>query len=258
MVKIDNKKETFVEIKQEIVTLEEVNIKEEVTENQYQDLKPIIDQDLKETQIEPEKLSIKTENLESQKNYKCEQCGKCFNQPGYLKIHGFVHKEQKTCQKPVNKCFICEVCDETFITIQDLNIHKKTQHYKCDFCDETFIAIQDLNVHKKRQHCHYCHKFFENLMSLIQHTNAEHSHKCDLCNKYFSSSGLKIHKRAFHAKSIQKSQSIRNENRNIKKQESKIKVDVVESETFCRNDPFVNKNIMEEIRSNIEIKDEPI
>ena len=43
-----------------------------------------------------------------------------------------------------------------------------------------------------------------------------------------------------------------------KKQESKIKVDVVESETFCRNDPFVNKNIMEEIRSNIEIKEEPI
>ena len=53
----------------------------------------------------------------------------------------------------------------------------------------TYITLQDLNVHKKCQHCHYCHNFFDDLTFLIDNIYSEHSGfagTCWLCGKTFT------------------------------------------------------------------------
>ena len=54
------------------------------------------------------------------------------------------------------KPFKCSVCDKTFRSSWDLNVHqrghtgeKAEKPFKCSICDKTFRSVYDLNVHQR-------------------------------------------------------------------------------------------------------------
>ena len=143
--------ETFVDenLKQEIINFEEVNIKEE----------PKIDVESEEIQIEPDKLSIKSENFienySTNDPWKCNVCGKTYSSTYYLEKHkcAKVAKEFK-CVKE----FKCDLCYAIFKKKSDLRVHMICFHeeikknHKCNICNETFITLNNLKRHTYSVH----------------------------------------------------------------------------------------------------------
>ena len=170
----------------------------------------------------------------SQKDNKCEICGKIFMRK--LKRHiNAVHKTEKgfvcvTCNKSFNvkaklkkhmtihegrKDWTCDSCGKAYSSRQMLKIHIQTIHegrkdYGCDSCGKLFPTITRCNNHIKSVHeehkdhkCKLCEKSFFVKATLQIHINTVHegqkNYSCDSCGKKFGqASSLKVHIRGVH------------------------------------------------------------
>ena len=79
-----------------------------------------------------------------EKKFKCEECGKMFDQPYKLKNHiAVVHRGERP--------YKCDQCDQTFCYSNALKEHKDTIHegvmFTCQYCSKQMNRIANLNKH---------------------------------------------------------------------------------------------------------------
>uniref|UniRef100_A0A914CB59 C2H2-type domain-containing protein n=1 Tax=Acrobeloides nanus TaxID=290746 RepID=A0A914CB59_9BILA len=102
----------------------------------------------------------------------CEECGKQFSKPKYLKQHSVVHS-------PVRP-FVCKVCNMGFKLQCVLKNHVREIHigerpYKCQICDKSFYRKSRLTIHYRRHsgthpyECAICGKGYYHRQSRSRH-----------------------------------------------------------------------------------------
>ena len=173
-----------------------------------------------------EKLSdkhvrIRHENTEHReckaKNLKCPDCEKSYSNTNALNHHAATkHQLNISGQK-----FVCELCDEQFLSKLILSNHRKTLHdgpvieshdvqgFNCNKCDKIFTNKRNMLRHKKEVHlisskyllfadpesvgfkCETCHQKFERKDHLKRHVSTVHKESkdqrftCENCSKSF-------------------------------------------------------------------------
>lgn len=123
---------------------------------------------------------------------------------------------------PAECVFICNLCQSSFDTNQDMEMHMKLHiprpncqlkrmHTKlkchtCRFCEKSFSRKSDLNRHERTHtseksfQCSICDAGFGRKDSLIRHTKT-HKIICKFCDKNFSqATELKTHNKTHHNK----------------------------------------------------------
>lgn len=105
----------------------------------------------------------------------------------------------------------CHVCDKTFATWKELQIHVERHEPKtipCDSCDLFFRGKYELRRHRFSQHshqhvCQSCGANFSSVTALRHHLdiahNSDHQHACADCTcRYETSQGLAMHRIEIH------------------------------------------------------------
>ncbi|XP_072141455.1 uncharacterized protein [Dermacentor andersoni] len=135
------------------------------------------------------------------KNHKCETCGKEFNRAYHLAQHYRTHTDERP--------YKCKTCDKSFRQSSHLHDHKLThtdeRPHKCQMCNKSFRRSGNLAYHERthtgeRPHqCQVCNRSFRQSSHLDDHERThtgERPHQCQVCNKSFrQSSHLDRHKR---------------------------------------------------------------
>ncbi|KAM9959109.1 hypothetical protein ACTFIR_000163 [Dictyostelium discoideum] len=124
--------------------------------------------------------------------YECKDCGMRFEYPSYLKKHA----ARKHDGVATNICMF-PGCKEKFVTLLELQKHRKTSHtitYNCDQCSSVFKSSSKLSEHKrvhidiekrKAFHCTHegCDKVYLTKSGLDSHIKSIHlkqSFTCEL------------------------------------------------------------------------------
>ncbi|XP_053699427.1 zinc finger protein OZF-like [Sabethes cyaneus] len=138
--------------------------------------------------------------------HRCELCNKGFQNRRELLGH---HRGVHTGERPEE----CDICGKTFVTrgrmLQHRHLHtdEKTQH--CDECGKAFRTPQQLRRHrtihtgKSIADCEICGKGFLDKhylkIHMVMHTDGKLPHRCELCEKSFSTKGkLATHRGKCH------------------------------------------------------------
>lgn len=124
--------------------------------------------------------------------HKCPDCDKTFSRRYNLKIHRYVHSEQKKLE--------CTQCKQQFKHISLLRNHMRIKHegvkpYKCDKCGQGFIQNNYLQRHMllhTSEVCKCCNKKFETRREFNAHVRKVHvrpdsSKYCQACDETFVS-----------------------------------------------------------------------
>ncbi|KAH9523264.1 hypothetical protein Btru_066229, partial [Bulinus truncatus] len=135
-----------------------------------------------------------------EKKYRCDICDKSFRTKYSQDLHSTIHSENRNYQ--------CSLCDKSFQFRNRFQIHM-TSHSQgnkllCNLCCREFRNSHTLQKHKKLHcrgvayWCTLCQVGLPYKYSLIQHQlwhceQASSAHKCDTCNKSFSSPHKMIH-----------------------------------------------------------------
>ncbi|XP_044743035.1 zinc finger protein 208-like [Chrysoperla carnea] len=125
--------------------------------------------------------------------YKCEVCGKKFNQTALLRKHSVVHKSEKKYE--------CGICHMAFTRVEVRNrhiqtVHQKIRQFKCTICPKAFHLAYRLKVHmithtgEKSYKCNIegCTREYKQRSALVNHLQKYHSSdglRCEICNKVF-------------------------------------------------------------------------
>ena len=138
----------------------------------------------------------------------CKICGKPFRRNKYLRRHLRVtHGGEK---------YPCKKCDKTYSTKSMLRNHIEMVHEgkiiekeKCDKCGKFYQGKTSLRYHiytshsNKQHKCNICNKILRFRGSLLYHIRTLHegqkAEKCQLCEKSFSTKGLKKHAKLQHS-----------------------------------------------------------
>ena len=138
----------------------------------------------------------------------CKICGKPFRRNKYLRRHLRVtHGGEK---------YPCKKCDKTYSTKSMLRNHIEMVHEgkiiekeKCDKCGKFYPGKTSLRYHiytshsNKQHKCNICNKILRFRGSLLYHIRTLHegqkAEKCQLCEKSFSTKGLKKHAKLQHS-----------------------------------------------------------
>ena len=142
------------------------------------------------------------------KETKCPFCPIVYDNTKSLWLH---YKAKHPNQK-----LECRTCLKVFKLLNPYMIHQETVHgnkseeLHCNICQQTFPIIAELNAHVTKVHvdlklkCEQCDKTYRSIYKLREHRNAKHSEGtsnviCDYCHKCFTSeTGLKTHIRLVH------------------------------------------------------------
>ncbi|XP_033753926.1 zinc finger protein 2 homolog [Pecten maximus] len=140
------------------------------------------------------------------KTYKCEHCDKTYMHRYELKMHSRIH----TGEKP----FKCVICTRAFNESGNLRRHMKIHAgddtpYKCGVCFKGFTDLYRLHVHLKVHtgeiKCDTCGKVFGKISDLYRHIRihtGDKPYKCDQCHKAFCQKvNLQTHYRTHTGKS---------------------------------------------------------
>nr|XP_054920368.1 zinc finger protein 22-like [Dermacentor andersoni] len=116
------------------------------------------------------------------KNHKCETCGKEFNRAYHLVRHYRTHTDERP--------YKCKTCDKSFRQSHHLDYHERThtdeRPYQCQVCNKSFRQSCHLDDHK-RQHtgekpyiCRSCGKSYTRAANLRKHEHAHAEEKCKI------------------------------------------------------------------------------
>lgn len=124
--------------------------------------------------------------------HKCPDCEKTFSRRYNLKIHRYVHSEQKKLE--------CTQCKQQFKHVSLLRNHMRIKHegvkpYKCEKCGQGFIQNNYLQRHMllhTSEVCRCCNKKFETRREFNAHVRKVHvcpdsSKYCQKCDETFAS-----------------------------------------------------------------------
>ncbi|XP_064156048.1 zinc finger protein 1035 isoform X1 [Anguilla rostrata] len=121
------------------------------------------------------------EEQERKQGYRCNQCGKVFNQPGVLSRHLKMHKSIKTP-------YACPECPKTFRHPSDLDVHRHchdpNRPFVCSLCLLRFWTKTSLRIHTSAIHrqikptngfaCQFCSKSYTLKSSYQKHFRMKH------------------------------------------------------------------------------------
>lgn len=147
-------------------------------------------------------ISLKKHTSEHYQNYVCDTCGEGFITESALKAHTKIPHDNK---------YTCSRCVATFTTLEERNIHIKTQHttlpYMCVYCKEKprFATWELRKRHLMEFHnykpgaemyeCTTCHMTFKTRSQKYHHNvkahrtkkETEYSYPCGSCSRAFAS-----------------------------------------------------------------------
>nr|XP_049704011.1 zinc finger protein 699 isoform X1 [Helicoverpa armigera] len=147
-------------------------------------------------------ISLKKHTAEHYQNYVCDTCGEGFITESALKAHTKIPHDNK---------YTCSRCVATFTTLEERNIHIKTQHttlpYMCVYCKEKprFATWELRKRHLMEFHnykpgaemyeCTTCHMTFKTRSQKYHHNvkthrtkkETEYSFPCGSCSRAFAS-----------------------------------------------------------------------
>lgn len=143
------------------------------------------------TKVEDEAQKKRGRHVERE-IHKCPDCDKTFSRRYNLKIHRYVHSEQKKLE--------CTQCKQQFKHVSLLRNHMRIKHegvkpYKCDKCGQGFIQNNYLQRHMllhTSEVCKCCNKKFETRREFNAHVRKVHvrpdsSKYCQACDETFVS-----------------------------------------------------------------------
>ncbi|KAK9869761.1 hypothetical protein WA026_003493 [Henosepilachna vigintioctopunctata] len=149
-----------------------------------------------------DKLS-RTDTIEKQKSFTCEDCGKSFSQLRNYKYHRSIHEGTNEFAA---KCLECgKVFNDRGYLSSHMKIHRDEKEYACPDCPKRFNQRVAYNMHLrihtgiKPHKCQTCGKSFSRKMLLKQHQRVhtgERPYVCPECGKTFADrSNMSLHAR---------------------------------------------------------------
>ncbi|KAJ6632636.1 Zinc finger protein [Pseudolycoriella hygida] len=184
--------------------------------DEYWDIEHLIDDDLTTEWLNSEMLSedyLNVDNGESMveeflddafemltdqsEELKCNHCSTVFTTARDLIMHDITNhdavKRDVSESKPMLKpCYRCPRCQKEFSKQSHLTIHLAHHHGEstlfCNECGAAYNDIAKLVQHRKEHQMENINSFLTN-----SQTNADNKSLCTLCDKYFTTNGLKYH-----------------------------------------------------------------
>ncbi|GFG38409.1 hypothetical protein Cfor_02273 [Coptotermes formosanus] len=117
------------------------------------------------------------ESVQTAVNIKGESSGNVHNNET-VKNETTVKKKKKKSKLPVEKNYICTVCNKAFalpyLLRKHSTIHSGVKPYECMLCHKHFLQKAHLDRHqvvhtRERYHCNACDKSFSQLSTMHQH-----------------------------------------------------------------------------------------
>lgn len=133
-------------------------------------------------------------------NFKCQKCGKQFQNSASLQQHEATHKQ-----------YICDYCFRAYATEEILKNHINSAHnekFRCKTCGKQLHNTSSLKAHEashKKYICQYCNKAYDTEKILNNHINSTHNEKfrCQTCGKQFQNAvSLQQHDEVSHKKYV--------------------------------------------------------
>ncbi|XP_053695815.1 oocyte zinc finger protein XlCOF6.1-like [Sabethes cyaneus] len=123
----------------------------------------------------------------SEKNFKCDICGKDYHMMTHLRRHLKSHSTERL--------YKCDICGNGYIRKENLSTHMKmhTTSFECGVCGQLCKTPRTLREHNIRKHtseknyaCHVCGQDFHLKDQLTRHLrkhNPDQPHRCPVCKK---------------------------------------------------------------------------
>lgn len=126
--------------------------------------------------------------------FQCDYCRLAFQKRGDRRAHEMHCVSLTVLGDGRNKCLFC---GDTLDSLESLKAHvhiceSKNGEQTCDVCQETFVNIQELLVHKEKEHlvevmCLVCSKSFKSRLLLKRHIiRAHQALECKVCGQTLS------------------------------------------------------------------------